>query len=126
MVAAGRLRLPQLVQLAGQAAGSAEHHIGRPSLVLHHAHHLRIGGQRIALLDGRGRVGLGEPEPRCLGLRRAGGPARIGCPATERRAQLREPGASIGDERLGVVLGSVEGLGVEADDPPPLPLEQRP
>ena len=123
VVAEGGARFPMLVQLARQAAGGADHHVGRLRRALHRADHLRIGGQ---FRVGRIRVAGGFVEPAGFLLARLCRPSVGGLPGAERAAQFFQADARIGDQRQRVVLGRIEGLHIEADDAPVRVLEQGP
>ena len=115
VVAAGLLRLPELVQFARQAAGGVDHdRVGRGH-ALHGADHLRVGR----------RHGVGRASDRCRGFG-PGGAAALRSPWPPGRASVCQP-ASAADSSSsparasatsgsGAVLVGVEGLHVEADD----------
>ena len=115
MVGAGVAGLPELVQLARQAAGGMQQ---RSTLAahgaLHRADHLGIGRQR-------GVGGGGDPGGGLLPLGLAlAAPSRSSrrAPASRRapRGSSFEPLARVGNQGSGAVLAGIERLHVEADD----------
>jgi len=105
VVAFGIAGAPQLVQVAGQAARRAEHHILRAGKRVEHADHLALAEQR-AVLQGVDALYLGVPGGVVLGAAPPVGGTHL--PAFEQAEQLFQRRAGVAHQGDGAVLGGVE------------------